>query len=276
MRRISNRLASRDGVEDEEFTRMVREKVNVAMDENFKEKIALAVGEAIKEQLAPALQLALSAIPQQPQQHAAAREEQLVDDEQNADNFTILQPPVSPLPPTLGDREQDERYSHSHYSVYERDDRRDVERERSLSASRNSFVSFRNDLPQFLVEEKPPVFNKKYMSPPQYLDSLKEYFDTQGIHTNASKLACARFGLKKNNESWFDIHSDKINCFTDFEDFEDQNSMPIVDDDDFYIPKLEEFQEIVNNCNLLSENEKHQLLDLMLEFKPIFHLNQAY
>jgi hypothetical protein len=96
MRRNSKRLAPPNSVEDEEFTRIVCEKVKIAI-KDLLEKISLAVGAAIKEQLAPALKLALSEITQQPQQQTPMREEHLVDDEQNADNPNIWPPRILPL-----------------------------------------------------------------------------------------------------------------------------------------------------------------------------------
>lgn len=91
---------------------------------------------------------------------------------------------------------------------------------RARPESRDPEVSLHpvhNDLPRFLNEKKPPSFNIKLISPPRYIDALKEYFNLQNIYSDKSKLACAKYGLKRRYENWFDIHGDKIENFIDFE-----------------------------------------------------------
>ena len=199
-----------------EITQFVIEKVNIAFNETLKDKIALAVGAAIHEQLTPALKIALIEISQQTQQQPPTRELLFVNtDAVNADNL----PSPERLPPlSLSDGVQNEPRSLSHSE--ESEERRDCARTRAPPESRDSNISpnpLHNDLPQFLRDEKPPSFNKKLMSPPQYINALKEYFDVQNIYSDISKLACARYGLKRHCENWFDIHSDKLVNFQDFE-----------------------------------------------------------
>lgn len=203
----ANGLSERDDI-----AQFVREQVNAAIDSALKDKLVIAVGNAIKEQIAPAIKDALSEFTQQLAQHPPTRAAAVVE---NADGSNDLPSPSMPQPqPQASDREQNERFSTCAFS-----DTRDAERARApaRSESRSSFVSFNNDLPQFLQEEKAPSFDKKLMSPPQYIEALKDYFRTQNIYSEMSKLACARFGLKKRYNTWFDIHSEKIDTFHDFE-----------------------------------------------------------
>jgi hypothetical protein len=132
----------------------------------------------------------------------------------NADNL----PSPERLPPlSLSNGVQKEQRSLSHSD--ESNERRVCARARAPPDS-NIYPNpnpLHNDFPQFLKDEKPPSFNKKLMSPPQYINALKEYFDVQNIYSDISKLACARYGLKKHCENWFHIHGDKLVNFKDFE-----------------------------------------------------------
>jgi hypothetical protein len=75
-------------------------------------------------------------------------------------------------------------------------------------------------------------------------------------------------------ESDLNCHSYYQNSPVDEFDFNEQladaDELKIVDDDSYYLPKIEDFKEVVNSCNLLSEVEKQQLFDLLMEYKEIF------
>jgi len=90
---------------------------------------------------------------------------------------------------------------------------RDINR----AQSRNSFVTYYNEIPSFLQNEKPPTFDGKKFSPPQFLEKLQEYFEQHDIVRDRFRLACAKLSLEKHYEILLNRNSKKLKFYTDFE-----------------------------------------------------------
>lgn len=88
---------------------------------------------------------------------------------------------------------------------------------RNRPHSRNSFVTFNNDIPHFLLNEKPPQFDAKKNSPPQFLEKLQEYFDRHEIMQDRYRLACAKRSLQRYHEELVNRHNRKLKSYDDFE-----------------------------------------------------------
>jgi hypothetical protein len=84
--------------------------------------------------------------------------------------------------------------------------------------SRNSFVTYYNEIPSFLQNEKPPTFDGKKFSPPQFLEKLQEYFEQHDIIQDRFRLACAKRSLEKHYEILLNRNSKKSKFYSDFED----------------------------------------------------------
>jgi hypothetical protein len=83
--------------------------------------------------------------------------------------------------------------------------------------SRNSLVTFYNEIPSFLQNEKPPTFDGKKFSPPQFLEKLQEYFEQHEIMQDKFRLACAKRSLEKHYEVLLNRNSKNLKNYDDFE-----------------------------------------------------------
>jgi hypothetical protein len=72
-------------------------------------------------------------------------------------------------------------------------------------------------IPKFLKRERPPEFDAKKMTPPQYLEKLKEYIENQQIKSDKFKIACAKRGLERNHDQALHRISRYVQTFSEFE-----------------------------------------------------------
>lgn len=90
------------------------------------------------------------------------------------------------------------------------------ERKRKRYYSREKGRCWESDLPSFLIDQEPLLYDPKEMSPVMYLDILKNYFKAHQIKTNFNKLKVAEFGLKKFNYIW--VSKGNFRSYSEFEE----------------------------------------------------------
>jgi hypothetical protein len=73
-------------------------------------------------------------------------------------------------------------------------------------------------LPKFFEKEKPPVFDPKIFSPPQFLEKLEEYFEKQNVTGEHSQFLCAKYAMQDNKRVWVEFNNSRMRTYTDFKD----------------------------------------------------------
>jgi hypothetical protein len=72
-------------------------------------------------------------------------------------------------------------------------------------------------IPKFLLRERPPEFDFKTMSPPQYLEKLRDYIETHQIKSDKFKIACAKSGLERRYKVELHRFSRYVKTYSEFE-----------------------------------------------------------
>lgn len=123
--------------------------------------------------------------------------------------------------------------------------------------SQNSIINLQNKTLTFDIDQHGGRFTVNF-----------KQIDTENPYQEPPEFV---FLCEPSSEENFHFQNSPVDEF-DLNDSESEtDDMRIVDaDDDFYCPKKEDFQKVVDSCELLNEDEKCQLLDLLLEYKEIF------